>query len=181
MLSNATMLLQHYNCGYNAIILLQYLVIAILLQSSHCYNTLCTLQQSAASKHCHNIVAMTCCCNIATMPLGICSRLPLEGTLDGWIPKKGTRCWWAETHSKTAQTAELQITASVSVFITNNRSYLTRSISDTAQKLSPCPDSHNLHVSMSRSYSTWPGLIRPLRASDDIHVPILQELTLEIA
>ena len=37
--------------------------------------------------------------------------------------------------------------------LTNNRSYLTRSISDTAQKLSPCPDSHNLHVSTSRSYS----------------------------
>ena len=78
----------------------------------------------------------------------------LEGTLDGRIPKKGMRCWWAETHSKTAQAAELQATASVSVFITNNRSYLTRSISDTAQKLSPCPDSHNLHVSMSRSYSS---------------------------
>ena len=99
-----------------------------------------------------NVLAQT---RSSTVPgrVASCSRLPLEGTLDGRIPKKGMRCWWAETHSKTAQTTELQATASVSVFITNNRSYLTRSISDTAQKLSPCPDSHNLHVSTSRSYS----------------------------
>ena len=51
-----------------------------------------------------NVLAQT---RLSTIPgrVASCSRLPLEGTLDGRIPKKGMRCWWAETHSKTAQTA----------------------------------------------------------------------------
>ena len=81
----------------------------------------------------------------------MCSRLPIEVTLDGWIPKKGTRCWWAETHNETAQTAELQITMSVCAFILNNRSYLTRSISDTVQKRSRDPAFLDPYVSTSRS------------------------------
>ena len=52
---------------------------------------------------------------------------------------------------------------------------------NTLQQLSPCPNSHNLCVLINQFYSTCPSFIRPLRASDNIHIPNLQDLTLEIA
>ena len=68
----------------------------------------------------------------------------------------------------------------LSIYTPTIRWYMTWPNSDTVQKTSPCPDFHNLHVSMNQSHSTWPRIIRPLRTSQNTHVPILRELTSEI-
>ena len=111
----------------------------------------------------------------------MCSRLPIGGTLDGWIPKMG-RDVGGRRH--TARQPKQQNYSPRWMFVylyPTTRSYLTRSSSGTAQKKRASdPDFLNLHVSMNRSYSAQPCIVQPLRASQNTHVPIRQELTLGI-
>ena len=111
----------------------------------------------------------------------ICSRSIRKGTKDGCIPEMG-RDMLGERHTaRKPKHQNYNPRQLLSIYTPIIRRYMTRFDSDTAQKLSPRHGSHNLNVSMSRSYSAWPSLIGSPRASDDIHAPILQELTLEIA
>ena len=56
----------------------------------------------------------------------------------------------------------------------------TRSNSDTVQQTSSDPDFLNLYVSMNRSHSAQPRIVRLLGTSQNTHVPIRQELMSEI-
>ena len=95
-------------------------------------------------------------------------------------PKDGTRYWWAETHSKTAQQQNYKPQRMSSYLYPTIQSYPTRSNSDTVQQMSWRPAFLSSYVLMNQSRSSLPRIIRLPRSSQNTRVPIQRESVLKI-